>query len=152
MKKVKRLLSTSRTFLKLDFNIKIRFFKAFIYTGIARAFILFVPFNKLKKHMGKVRVESPNEVDRDTYIIVRHISEVIERVSRHTPWESKCLVKALTVQRLLKESGISSTIYLGVRKDSNNNMMAHAWIRCGQYFLTGGAIRDQYAVVAKFSN
>ena len=52
---------------------------------------------------------------------------------------------------MLKNKGISTTIYLGVRKEGNE-MKAHAWVRCGQYYVTGGAIREQYAVVAKFCN
>ena len=31
-------------------------------------------------------------------------------------------------------------------------MKAHAWLRCGEYYVTGGAIREQYTVVAKFAN
>ena len=152
MEKIKRLLRACRTFLKLDFNIKVRFLKAFIYSGMARAFILFVPFNKLRKRMGKVKMESAEEVDKDTYQTARVIAETIGIVSRHTPWESKCLVQALTAQRMLKENGISTTIYLGVKKDLDNNMLAHAWIRCGEYYVTGGANKDGYAVVAKFAN
>ena len=52
---------------------------------------------------------------------------------------------------MLKSKNISTTIYLGVRKEGNE-MKAHAWLRCGEYYVTGGAIRDQYTVVAKFAN
>ena len=152
MIKVKLLLRKVNTFVKMDFKSKSEFGKAFLYTGMARAFILFIPFNKLRKRIGKVKTESPDEVDKDTYITARHIAEVIRIVSSHTPWESKCLVQALTAQKMLKERGISTTLYLGVKKDSNNNMIAHAWTRCGKYYVTGGANKDGYAVVAKFTN
>lgn len=152
MEKIKRLLRSCRTFLKLDFNIKIRFIKAFIYTGCARAFILFIPFNKLRKRMGKLKEESPDNVDINTYSEAKGVSEIVNIISRHTPWESKCLVQALTAQKLLKEKGIYTTLYLGVRKDKDNNMLAHAWLRCGEYYVTGGANRHGYAVVAKFTN
>ena len=51
----------------------------------------------------------------------------------------------------VKETG---SIYnsLGVKKDNNNQMLAHAWIRCGDYFVTGGGNRHGYAVVAKFAS
>ncbi|MDU2673348.1 MAG: lasso peptide biosynthesis B2 protein [Clostridium sp.] len=152
MRRIKLLLRKLETFIKLDNETKNGFIKAYIYTGLARAYILFVPFNKLRKRMGKVKEESADEVDKYTYKIAMHISEVVEIVSRHTPWESKCLVKALTAQKLLKEEDISTTIYLGVKKDKDNNMLAHAWTRCGKYYVTGGANKDGYAVVAKFSN
>ena len=87
----------------------------------------------------------------DVYKIASHISWVVTLISSKTPWESKCLVQALTAQRMLKSKGISTTIYLGVRKEGNE-MKAHAWLRCGEYYVTGGAIREQYTVVAKFAN
>lgn len=152
MSKVKTLLKKCRTFIKLDNGLRIKYGKTFIYTGYARAFILFVPFNKLRKRMGKVKEESSEEVDINTYMEARNVSEVVSIVSRHTPWESKCLVQALTAQKLLKEKEISTTLYLGVKKDKNNNMLAHAWLRCGGYYVTGGANKDGYVVVAKFAN
>ncbi len=152
MSKVKILLKKCRTFIELDNGLKIKYVKTFIYTGGARAFILFVPFNKLRKRMGKVKEESSEEVDINTYREARNVSEIVSIVSRHTPWESKCLVQALAAQKLLKEKEISTTLYLGVKKDKNNNMLAHAWLRCGRYYVTGGANKDGYAVVAKFSN
>ncbi len=152
MSKVKILLKKCRTFIKLDNGLKIKYGKTFIYTGCARAFILFVPFNKLRKRMGKVKEESSEEVDINTYREARNVSEIVSIVSRHTPWESKCLVQALTAQKLLKEKEISTTLYLGVKKDRDNNMLAHAWLRCGKYYVTGGANKEGYAVVAKFAN
>lgn len=53
---------------------------------------------------------------------------------------------------MLKEKDVSRTIYLGVKKDENNTMLAHAWIRCGKYVVTGGANKCEYTVVAKFTN
>ena len=101
--------------------------------------------------MGKHKEESVATVDSEVYKEARHISWVVTLTASNTPWESKCLVQALTAQKMLKNKGISTTIYLGVRKEGNE-MKAHAWVRCGQYYVTGGAIREQYAVVAKFCN
>ena len=145
------LTRKTKTFFKISNELKIEFLKAFFYTGFYRAFILFVPFNKLRKRMGSHKQESLDKVDNDTYRIARRISSRVMFVSAKTPWESKCLVQALTAQKLLKNQGISTTIYLGVRKEGNE-MKAHAWLRCGEYYVTGGAIRDQYTVVAKFAN
>lgn len=145
------LARKTKTFICMNNREKFDIVQAFFYTGFYRAFILFVPFNKLRKRMGSHKQESPDKVDNDTYKIARKISHRVLFVSAKTPWESKCLVQALTAQRILKKKGISTTIYLGVRK-SDNEMKAHAWLRCGEYYVTGGAIRDQYTVVAKFAN
>lgn len=141
-----------KTFFKIKNKNKLDFIKAFIYMGYFRAFILFIPFNKLRKRMGKVKEESPEEVSEEIYMKARRIARIVGIVSSHTPWESKCLVQALTAQKMLNKQGISTTLYLGVKKDNNNQMLAHAWIRCGNYFVTGGVNKQGYAVVAKFTN
>lgn len=152
MSKLSILARKTKSFVGIDNKVKFRFIKAYIYTAIARMVILFLPFNKLRKRMGKKGTESPDIVDKETYKVARNISWVVLQASKYTPWESKCLVQALTAQRLMKENGISTTVYLGVKKGENNEMLAHAWSRCGEYFLTGGANRLEYTVVAKFSS
>ena len=151
MQSLLKFFKKIKTFFKIKNQDKLAFIKAFIYMGYFRAFILFVPFNKLRKRMGKIKLESPQEVDDECYKKAVRIARIVGIVSYHTPWESKCLVQALTAQKLLKNQGISTTIYLGVRKEGNE-MKAHAWLRCGEYYVTGGAIREQYTVVARFAN
>lgn len=140
------------TFIKIDNKIKLDFLVAYIYCGIARAYILFVPFNKLRKKIGKSKVESAEVVEKEIYKVAKRISWIVRQAARYTPWESKCLVQALTAQRMLKKQGVCTTLYLGVNRDSQNNMLAHAWLRCGEYIVTGGYEKSGYVVVAKFSN
>lgn len=140
------------TFIKIDNKIKLDFLVAYIYCGIARAYILFVPFKKLRKKMGKSKEESAEVVEKEIYRIAKRISWIVLQAARYTPWESKCLVQALTAQKMLKKLDISTTLYLGVNKDGENNMLAHAWLRCGEYIVTGGNQKDGYVVVAKFSS
>lgn len=145
------LAKKTKTFIKLNNELKLDFIKAFFYTGFYRAFILFVPFNKLRKRMGKHKEESEEKEEKEVYKIASHISWVVTLISSKTPWESKCLVQALTAQKMLKNKKISTTLYLGVRKQGNE-IKAHAWLRCGEYYVTGGTIRNQYTIVAKFAN
>ena len=151
MQTLLKLFRKIKTFFKIENQDKLAFIKAFIYMGYFRAFILFIPFNKLRKRMGKIKVESPDEVEQTDYIKAKRMASIINIVAPKTPWESKCLVQALTAQKMLKKQGVSTTLYLGVKKE-NNQMVAHAWTRCGNYFVTGGSNRHGYAVVAKFAS
>lgn len=139
-------------FVKVDTKTKVNYIRAFIYCGIARAYILFFPFNKLREKMGKVKYESPEIVDSKTSSVARKTGEIVSHVSLYTPWQSKCLVQALSAQWMLKKRGVSITIYLGVKKDKNNNILAHAWTRCGNYYITGGSNIEGYTIVAKFTS
>lgn len=145
------LIRKIKNFLfKISMEDKLLFIEAFFLTGIMRFKILKKPFNKLKEEMGTYNNESREDVDLNDYKVAKKIRWIVTTISRHTPWESLCLVQALTVQKMLKKRNISTTIYLGVNK-SDNEMKAHAWIRCGQMYVTGGN-GTGYATVAKFSN
>lgn len=146
------LIRKINTFIfKITLKDKFLYLEACFLTGIIRFKILKIPFNKLKQELGTYNVESPKDIDFKDYKEARKIRNIVTHISRYTPWESLCLVQAITVQKMLKRRGIYTTIYLGVNKDKNNDMKAHAWIRCGEMFVTGGD-GTGYATVAKFSN
>jgi hypothetical protein len=141
-----------RGFIGMNWQDKRLFFEAFIITGVARGAILFVKFNKLKKYLGEHNNESAMEVNLDVYDITARVGRAVVKASKYTPWESKCLVQAIAVQRMLKSRNISTTIYLGVNKGKDNIMQAHAWSRVGEMIVTGGEVKDNFAQVSKFSN
>ena len=126
--------------------------KAVFYAAVARFRIRFFPGSRLHRYFGEKNAETGIEIPdaehrRDVYLVSRRVA----RVARRVPWESKCLVQAMVAQRLLRDYGINSTLYLGVRRDEDNNskMVAHSWVRSGPYNVCGGN-GEGYAVVAKF--
>jgi len=126
--------------------------QAVIYAAIARFRVFFYPGNRLHRYLGELNKETGTDIPpEDQRKYIRLVSRRVERVANRVPWESKCLVQGMVAQRLLRNAGIQSTLYLGVGrdKDDNNKMTAHAWVRCGPYFVCGGNGED-YAVVAKF--
>ena len=76
------------------------------------------------------------------------VSYAVDKVCSRTAWESKCLVRALTAQHLLKKSGIPSTMYLGCKMEEGK-MVAHAWLRVGKVYVTGGN-GEGYSIVDRF--
>lgn len=126
--------------------------EAFLITGLTRIRLIFIGFSKLAKKMGTFKEESSAKVSIQDKLITRKIAWAVSVVSKLTPWESKCLVKALTAQIMLKHRNLSSTLYLGVAKDEDNKLIAHAWLRCGTDIITGDDGRTKFTVVAKFAN
>lgn len=120
-----------------------------VLTAFHRATILLIPPKKLQPYWGTQGEESPETDTVQNYRQAVRIAREVIRISDKTPWESKCLVRALTTQDLVHRKGIETTLYLGVGKDENGKMIAHAWIRCGEIYLTGGN-GSQYSMVAKF--
>lgn len=118
-------------------------------TAFYRAQMLLIPSKKLEQHWGDKGVESPEEDTREHYWYAYRVSCEVNRIADKTPWESKCLVRALTARFLLHRKSILTTMYLGVGKDEQGSMIAHAWLRCGDKYVTGGD-GSSYATVAKF--
>lgn len=118
------------------------------WAAIFRIMILIIPSKYVRKYYGISGEESPPIECDENYRKAWRISYHVNRVAVHTPWESKCLVRALTAQKLLTNQKISSTLYLGVNK-VNNKMVAHSWIRTGEFCVTGGS-KEEYVIVAKF--
>lgn len=150
MIRVSQLLRKTKKFRTYLFKDKLLILKAFFITGIMRMVLILVPFKMLKKYIGKYDEESSFNIDSINSDRVEKISWVVTKISRHTPWDSKCFVQALTAQRLLGDSGFESTLYLGVSKSLNGGVLdAHAWIRCGNLYVTGGN-GENFSIVAKF--
>ena len=133
-----------KTFHEFPRIAKIMTIKTLLLSAWYRFRILTVPFERLAKKMGIKDHESSQLQEKDNYIVWVH--RVVEAVSRHTPWESNCFVKALTAKRLLNRKGYKATIYMGVGKDNEGKLIAHAWLRCGLFYVTGGNGTLNYAV------
>ena len=121
---------------------------SYLYSAFFRMQILFVKPKYLQKHWGTEGKESAEDEEKEVYKYEASISRIVNRTCEKTKWESKCLVRALTAQKLLKRKGIHSTMYLGCRLEKGK-MVAHAWLRCGKLFVTGGD-GSGYAVVDRF--
>lgn len=146
------LVNRGRKFLKITWSDKRMIMEAYFLTGIIRFCILFVAFSKLAKITGKYNEESEDILCDEQIFIGNKVGYVVNLVSRHTPWKSKCLVRALTAQIMLKRRKSSSTVYLGVTKDGNKGLIAHAWLRCGENIITGEDERYRFIQVARFAN
>ena len=121
------------------------------YSAIYWFEVKFIKPSKLKKNWGIEGKESAETEEKANYLVAAHVAQTVGRICSKTKWESKCLVRALTAQKLLADKGIDSTLYLGCMEDENKKMVAHAWIRCGEAYVTGGnGAADGYAVVEKF--
>jgi len=146
------MIKKFKTFINLDFKTKLMFFRAFVLCGYYRFAMLFVPFSKLAIKMGELGLESSDLYDETLTPYIIKVRRIVILASRNTPWESLCMVQALTVQKFLNKKKIDSTIYFGLSKDENNNPIAHAWIKHGGKIVVGEKGMERFAVVAKFGS
>ncbi|ENQ3106098.1 Transglutaminase-like superfamily protein [Bacillus sp. 491mf] len=139
-----------RTFLSLDMKTMSLFIEAYIYLGWARI-LKGRPFSKIAPTLGVPMNETSLSYNESNKFVLRDISEAIHIMSRHTFWESKCLVRAIAGMKMLERRQMESTLYLGTAKDENGNMIAHAWLRSGPFYITGAEEMKRFTVVNKFA-
>jgi Transglutaminase-like superfamily len=81
------------------------------------------------------RIRRPRPADRVVW--------AVRAAARYVP-SATCLTQALAVQSLLARSGHSSQLHIGVAKGLGREFGAHAWVRCGDRVVIGGADLDRY--------
>lgn len=146
-----RLKHRVQKFFRLSTKIKILIFVSFLIMGFIRFLILIVPSNRVISLMGRERLESPESLNKTAQERALKVGWAIDIMRHHTPWQSKCLVTALSAQLILKILHIPSTLYLGVSKADTNKMIAHAWLRSGEHIITGAIDKDAFQCVTYFS-
>lgn len=112
--------------------------EAWVWSACFRFQMLYTKTGKLNRRWGIEGAESPYNAGMEDYRYAKKVAYAVTQVCNRTKWESKCLVRALTAQKLLSRKKIPSTLYLGVGYDEQHKMVAHAWLRCGQVYVTGG--------------
>ncbi|MBP3961799.1 lasso peptide biosynthesis B2 protein [Paenibacillus lignilyticus] len=125
--------------------------EAFIYLGWARV-LKTLPFSRIAPSLGGRMSETPLANDPSNEMPIRQIAQAIRVVSRHTIWESQCMVRAIAAKKMLKRRQIESTLYLGTARDDQGNMIAHAWLRSGPFYVTGAEEMKMFTMVAAFGS
>ncbi|MGH9279927.1 MAG: lasso peptide biosynthesis B2 protein [Acidimicrobiales bacterium] len=120
--------------------------------GGARLAISILPFRwmtwALRQRQGEARVPA----EGDTSPQRQRVALALQRVSHRTPGGSHCLAQALAGKQMLRRRGIGSTLHIGVAKEVQTHLEAHAWLRCGDLTVTGGDGLERFAVIATFSD
>ena len=85
----------------------------YYYSAIFRMQLLLLPPGKLRKGWGRENEESAGTASREGYRQAARIAQIVEKVCDKTPWESKCLGRALAAPRVLCPRGTASPLYQG---------------------------------------
>ena len=128
----------------------ILFLEAWLLLHASRVLILFFPFKKIAASLGVLNQESINEII--DLLIANNIKKAIQRASRVTLHSSKCYDQALAGKIMLKRRKLPSTIYFGLSKNDQSNLIAHAWLRFGDQILTGERGHENFTIVAYYGD
>jgi hypothetical protein len=127
------------------------FMKSVFWTGIARILIVFIPLKRFAFILGTHMRETPETPVGENLKLLKTVGTAISRASRYVPWRCKCYEQAISAKVILRGYGLETTLYYGVAKDPDNKLIAHAWVRCGDYIVTGRPGMKRFTVVGTFA-
>lgn len=138
-----------RKFLRMPLRQKLMIPLVVILVLYYRWLVEHRPFSELSPKIGTLNFETPlhrvPEAAWDVWGIVRAVCDRL-------PWTTKCLPRALAAKKLLNHCGCKCTLYMGVALDEDGKMNAHAWLRCGRLYVTGGEIAPKFTVTTIYGD
>ncbi len=125
------------------------FVEAFLCICIGKLMIKLISFRKIAKVLGEQGNQTSAEpIDN----LPKNVAIAVRRASHYVFFRSVCYDQAIAGKLMLKLRGTSSTIYFGTAKDENNKLIAHAWLKCGSFFVTGEKGMERFTVVGIFGD
>jgi len=129
------------------------FLEASLFLTLASIVRITIPLRWYAPVFGRHMEIGPEIAENDgvnckTYAIVK----AIRRGCRYLPFECKCLVRAIASKAMLRLRDIKSTVYLGVAKNEEDKLIAHAWVRVGKMYVTGGNGENNYKIISTFAD
>lgn len=134
----------------MDWKSKWLLLESFFYLGLGR-YLKSIPFSKVAPTLGEHMEETTFDSSTVNRKVLASVSQAVHIMSRYTIWESQCLVKAIAAMKMLEKRQIESTLYLGTARDESGELIAHAWLRSGPYYITGFEEMARFTVVGKFA-
>jgi len=144
-----------RNFLQRDPFIKWWVLPAWVGIGLASLAIALASFRRIAPHLGSFHepgepapATTPAQAEQ-----ARLIGITVRLAARFSPWRADCYPQAIVARFLLDLYRIPFTLSMGVKRDAETGEMeAHAWVRSGDVFVTGGDGDAEYNTIAMFSN
>jgi|SRR5579862_3815667 len=121
----------------------------------ARLAIIFVPFPRLARRLGKfvppaaaasVRAGGSPEQAR----LAEEIGWAVTRAARYLPFKAVCLPQAIAARAMLKRRGIASVMHFGAARGQEKPLDAHAWLDAAGVEVTGYPVAAQFTEIACF--
>ncbi len=111
----------------------------------------FVPLKWFDYMLGEYRKESLTDASKDQMILILKVKRKLKKIKKRVPWKVKCFEEAIAAKRVLEKYQVKTSIYLGVKKEKENKLIAHSWLKAGGIFITGKNGHEHYAVVGFYS-
>ena len=130
--------------------VKLLFVEALFTSLWVKISLKFFPFKRVLTWQGAVNKESDRNPQPDTLFIRKNIKTALQLCNRYSLWPTECYTLSLTGKLLLRRRNISSTIYIGFKKDEGK-YKGHAWLRANDIYISGFKESKEFQVTLLFS-
>jgi hypothetical protein len=141
---VKRILK----FRAITFREKMLFIEALFLQLIAGLLLRVIPFRWVPGLLARAQGtgDSGSGTRNEEQEMLFMLKAAARRAVTVSPWKNKCLVQSLSLRLMLNRRGIASHLSFGVAKGENGKVVAHSWIKVGDFELVerGGEYRELY--------
>lgn len=118
--------------------------KSVLLLWVVRVGLWLVPFRIFRLLLAYVTRDPAGHTDGDDRAIHR-VTWAVTKGSRFVP-HATCLTQALTAQLMLSRRGHRPQLRIGVAKDEQGRLEAHAWLECeGKIVIGDGADRSRFS-------
>ncbi|MFP4025898.1 MAG: lasso peptide biosynthesis B2 protein [Thiohalospira sp.] len=144
------------------FQLLIKYFKTtplekrllrqtFFWLVVSFIWVRWLPLRWFSKKLGTFRKAIDVDLQERQEQLIRKTQNALRRLKRRLPWKVKCFEEAIAVKKVLFFYGIESTLYLGVKKEGEQNLKAHAWLKAGGRLVAGEKGHKTFSVVGFYS-
>ncbi len=119
--------------------------EAMLWLGLARFFILAIPFKTLARFLAWL----PQEGEHPPPLLLR-VRHAVKAAARNVPWNAVCLPQAIAAKVMLARRGCGSTLHLGAGFDQQGKLVAHAWVVVGATVVVGAAGMQRFTSLTRF--
>lgn len=125
-----------REFLRLPTSQRSLLMQASVLVSAIRIGLWLLPFRIVR---GTIHQIAPvPEVDHSNGRVADQVTWAVRVASRYFP-RATCLTQALATQVLLHRRGYPTSLRIGVTKEANGKLAAHAWVECQGRIVIGGS-------------
>jgi hypothetical protein len=111
-----------------------------------------LPLDRIARWISRGSIRSSPDDAVDDPALAEWVDRVLNRLP--PPWRRTCLKRALVLHYLVRRAGRPTELRIGVRRDQDNALAAHAWlVRDDRPYLEPGTDHvASYQVLTAFSS
>ncbi len=144
-----RALSATDRWRRTSWGDRALLCEAMLVLGISSLAIFLTPFRFIARAAawnGPAVIPLP----ANRRAISRRVRWAVTACAQRAPWRAVCFQRGLAAHWMLRRRSVPSVLYYGTARDPGAGIVAHVWVRDGDFFVIGGDVSSRFVALATF--